>query len=321
MSGGGQLTRAPNRQLGLMIALHALWVGLLSLLTGWWIVHMLRQAVRVSELSLRTGLPAAQAAAQLGRTQRMIYWEGGFFFLALLATGAAIFLVYWREQRRIRQLEAFFASVTHELRTPLTSIRLQAETIAEGGASPGTNLRRLLEDTMRLEGQVERALELARVEGGGAVVAQPLRVRSFLERFAEAWRGTYPETLEVSLKLEDTAVEADPSALQVIARNLFENAMRHSGRERVRITVEALRSNGGVELVFQDDGRGFAGAEKELGKLFCRGRHSQGAGVGLYLVRELALRMGGRVSFGSGGPAGAGGFCARLWLREAPSDG
>jgi len=47
----------------------------------------------------------------------------------LLAVSALLAWLYWRESRRARAMQAFFAAVTHELRTPLTSMRLQAEAI------------------------------------------------------------------------------------------------------------------------------------------------------------------------------------------------
>ncbi len=50
-------------------------------------------------------------------------------------------------------------------------------------------------------------------------------------------------------------------------------------------------------LEYQDNGRGVAPGTGRLGRLFGRGPHSSGAGVGLYLVRRLMQRMGGRVRF------------------------
>ena len=52
-------------------------------------------------------------------------------------------------------------------------------------------------------------------------------------------------------------------------------------------------ADGGVELQFRDDGRGFEGDPAKLGRLFQRGSASRGTGVGLYLVRVLMERMGG----------------------------
>ena len=69
-----------------------------------------------------------------------------------------------------------------------------------------------------------------------------------------------------------------------------------------------------MELRYQDNGRGFTGSPERLGRLFQRGGNSSGTGVGLYLVRVLMERMGGRVEFAH---AEGGGFEARL--RFQPS--
>ena len=99
------------------------------------------------------------------RTQHMLHWESTTFFVLAVVSSAFLFWLYWLDMRRARSIQAFFASVTHELRTPLTSIRLQAESIAEQcDESQRQLVARLLEDTTRLEGQVERTLELARLE-------------------------------------------------------------------------------------------------------------------------------------------------------------
>ena len=52
-------------------------------------------------------------------------------------------------------------------------------------------------------------------------------------------------------------------------------------------------------MCFTDAGQGFAGDAGRLGSLFYRGQRSQGAGVGLYLIRMLMQRMGGRAEFAS----------------------
>ena len=52
-------------------------------------------------------------------------------------------------------------------------------------ARRGPLINRLLEDTSRLEAQVEKTLELARLEGGGALDLQPLPIRAWLERQVE----------------------------------------------------------------------------------------------------------------------------------------
>ncbi len=258
------------------------------------------------------------------RTQRMLYWESPAFFGLLLACSVLIFWMYWADVKRARGIQAFFASVTHELRTPLTGIRLQAESIAEslGEAHPEAPLvKRLLEDTMRLEAQVERTLELARLEGGGPVFIQSLQLKPWVERWIKAWRQDYQGRVELDLEIEDVWIEADPTALQIIFKNLFENALRHSGLDAVKIELRtcSLREQR-IQLWLRDDGQGFSGDQKSLGRLFQKGPRSTGTGVGLYLVSTLMTRMGGAASYPLGKASSSrSGFCVELTFREGQS--
>ena len=87
---------------------------------------------------------------------------------------------------------------------------------------------------------------------------------------------------------------ADRNALKVIVRNLFENTLRHAQATPARARIAIASEPTTVTVSFADQGRGFSGDPLQLGTLFFRGERSQGAGVGLYLIRMLMRRMGGR---------------------------
>jgi signal transduction histidine kinase len=303
MSGKGQITSIPERKLRLLLVAQLAQLGVIFLLGAWWGSLMLRQAETIYDLEKKLNLPVEQATLNWDRTQRMVYWEGGSFFALLLASTLAVFFLYWRDQRRTKGLQAFFASVTHELRTPLTSIRLQAESISETLASgaPETKLvQRLLQDSQRLESQVERTLELARVEGGGKVYIQPLRLKPLIERSLSNWQEAQPDRLVVNWKSEpsseNTVALGDAGAMSLILKNLLENSIRHSNRTTVSIWLEIESSPHQVVLKYHDDGK-LEGELKTLGLIFSKGPSSQGAGVGLYLVSELMKKMGGEAEF------------------------
>ncbi len=327
MTEKGAITNLLKRRLRAATVILALWQLLVCVLGVWWGSLLLRQGKRIAELEGALGIARELSTTHFLRTQRMLYWEFSVFVLLLVGSAAFLSWVYYRDLKRTRAMRSFFAAFTHELRTPLTSIRLQAESIAESAFDPKPLIARLLEDTARLESQVDKTLELARVEGGGPVFTQPLRLKPWIERIARNWAEMYPRLMELRVQLadvsEDVAIEADPVALQIVFRNLVENAFRHSGRENLIVTITARRAPGSVELFFRDNGNGFTGANVRLGALFAKGPASQGAGVGLYLVKVLVERMNGAVSFGnakngaqSNGKTPAG-FEARLRLQEA----
>ena len=313
----GALSRHQARQSRAVAALAAIWLVLILLLGGWWATIVIRQARRVADLSIAVGGSETQALAELQQTQRMLVWESSTFLLLLLTLSAALFWFYWRDMRRARGTQAFFAALTHELRTPLTSVRLQTEAIAEGEPTPAL-VERLLADTHRLESQIDKTLELARLEGGGSLAEQAIRLDPWLPRVLGTIAGAEGDDARLDCTVEPglPPIAGDTAAVQMILRNLIENSVRHGDVANVAIEVQARRAGDGVELRYADNGRGHEGDPDALGRLFERGEQSRGTGMGLYLVRVLMDRMGGAVSFGK---APQGGFEARLTFKSSPA--
>jgi signal transduction histidine kinase len=307
------------RRTALVAGAAAVWLALQVVLVVWWATVIGRQARQIAALQASNGAAdsgaVASAAAQWSLTRLMLVGESSTFLALQLLVSLLLAWLYWREQRRARSMQAFFASVTHELRTPLTSIRLQAEAIAEG-EQRAELARRLLEDSHRLESQIEKTLELARIEGGGPLSEQELPLLSWLQRTLPGIAAAHGARLQVHAPLEPDLppVQADAAALQLILRNLLENSVRHSQIDPVSVRLSATRRAQFVVLEYQDNGRGVAAGTGALGRLFARGRASQGAGVGLYLVRRLMQRMRGRAVFDT---TPGEGFRCELWLPVA----
>ena len=314
-AGQGSLSVMPARRARLITALAALWIVLVLSLGAWWVTLVIRQARQIGELQSLTGSADSAVAAQWASTRRMVVGESSLFLLLLLAVTAVLAWLYWRESRRARGMQAFFAAVTHELRTPLTSIRLQAEAIAEGDQRVEL-ARRLLEDSSRLESQIDKTLELARIEGGGPLAEQSVPLHGWLNRTLAAIAAAHGTRLELRLGLDDPLppILADAAAVQMILRNLVENSVRHAQRECVQVSVGARARGEQVAIEYRDNGAGSAVQGLELGRLFGRGAGSGGSGVGLYLVRALMQRMGGRAEFHS---SPGDGFRAELYFASS----
>lgn len=314
-AGQGTLSVIPARRTRLIAVLAAAWIALVLSLGAWWVTLVIRQARRIGELQSLAGIANSAVAAEWASTRRMVIGESSVFLLLLLAVTALLAWLYWRESRRTRGMQAFFAAVTHELRTPLTSIRLQAEAIAEGDQRVEL-ARRLLEDSNRLESQIDKTLELARIEGGGPLAEQSVPLRGWLDRTLAAIAAAHGERLDLRADIDDSLppILADAAAVQMILRNLVENSVRHAAMERVQVRLSARARGQQVMLEYRDNGAGTVVHGRDLGRLFGRGTGSSGTGVGLYLVRALMRRMGGRAEFSS--TPGAG-FRAELYFAAS----
>ncbi len=227
-------------------------------------------------------------------TQHMLFWEA-ISVVALVALSTFFSLwFYLRDIRRTKELKGFFAAMAHELRTPLTSIRLQAEALATKIKSPITG--RLIADTTRLEAQVERGLELARVESGKALHLTDVDLKESWRRALALFTASEQKRLKMTIG-KFVTVRAEEQCVQVIFRNLIENTLRHAGTKVVGVFIHAEIDDESVRFTFRDNGTGFKGDGRKLGQLFHKGDLSNGTGLGLYLIRMLMKAQGGRARF------------------------
>lgn len=284
----------------LKIALAGVWLVFTVTLACWWMVFGLRQIDHLREVTT-INIPEANVH------HRMLIWEGSVLIALLVSGGVALIWYIWRERRRHRQFEDFFAAFTHDAKTALASMQIQAESIREdlGGEAPNPLIDRLMKDTLRLQLQLENSLFLVNLRRGSL-----LRERIGIRRMIESLRFHWPE---VGLKLiGDGYVMADTRALESILTNLVQNAVIHGRASEVTIAVTSGSSR--TEIVVSDDGNGFRGDYKRLGRLFTRHTRSSGSGVGLYISSRLISRMDGTIVFA---PGIDGGFTATLTLPTA----
>lgn len=308
--------KSPIKKLSLLLAF---WLLVLLFIGGWWSHLLVQQADLILEFQQVNGVSAQIAEERFSRTQRMVIWEMISFIVLIFATSAAVFWILSRDLKRTQALQAFFASLTHELKTPLTSIRLQAEAFEarfSGNEKSDPLIQRLMEDTSRLESQVERTLELARIEGGGRIFPEPVSLKSWCESFLWKLEQSSADRLKLKCLVGDHHLKADPFSLQMILRNLCENSLNHSGKPEVQVSLESreesLHGKKWVILLFKDQGKTTVSQEdrKHLGELFYKLKGSKGTGVGLYLVRSLMDKMGGKAKF-----LASDGFPVELWFE------
>ncbi len=264
------------------------------------------------------------------RRYRQYAWEGSFFLLALAACIAVIARAL-REEAHVReQQDSFLALVSHQFKTPLASLQLSLETLALRAPSPEASrplIERMLADLARMEQMVTQILESARLERGRVDLrAEPLQLAEAVARVtAQLDERARQESISISSDIApNLSVVSDPLALDVVVRNVLENALaavRSAGGGRIMLSARA--SGREVELLVRDNGVGFApGESARLFQKFSRLRGGAsgyyGTGLGLYIVRRLMELADGDVSAQSEG-VGKGATVRLSWRAASVS--
>jgi two-component system, OmpR family, sensor histidine kinase SenX3 len=281
-----------------------------------------RRGTIVFFLCLGVGLVALAVALNVGWI--ILNWrEGvllffGIIFFALIIAGMVvntIFLV--RELRRSEQHDSFINAVTHELKTPVASIRLHLETLRRRDL-PETQkqdfYRLMLSDTDRLAETVEQVLRAGRAgdkRAGREKTEVDFRqiVRDSIE-VARSRHHLAPETLhyeEASSNGAGIHVRGSAEDLRTAVFNVLDNAIKYSGDNvNVRVLLETPDERR-IVLRVQDQGIGIPPDDvKRIFKRFYRVTHRsmahvKGTGLGLFIVKAIAVKHGGKVSAESEG--------------------
>lgn len=176
------------------------------------------------------------------------------------------------------------AHIAHELRTPLTAIRAELDALLP---SQDEGVRRMRADVERLSRVIDTILVLSappRADAGDVVV-----------NLADVVRSVAPAETKVNAP-DEALVHGDEHLVRLALRNLFENAVRHSGHPATEVRVSQLDST--VRISVRDEGPGLS--EPARVKMFDRywraARSGEGSGLGLALVRAVAERHGGVAS-------------------------
>jgi signal transduction histidine kinase len=189
----------------------------------------------------------------------------------------------------------------------------------------GEYYRTITDESERLSRLIDNVLEFARLERGsrelqlraGDIV--PVLEEALAKLRSHASRQGFELVLAADPSLPPVLFDRD--ALLQVLFNLVDNAMKYArGAGDRSVRIEARRAGEGVEVAVRDFGPG-VGAQHlaRIFEPFYRGedelvRSTQGTGIGLALVRELAARMGASVS---GANAQGGGFRVSLAFRGA----
>jgi signal transduction histidine kinase len=234
---------------------------------------------------------------------------GVIFFLPIIAGMVlnTIFLV--REIRRNEQHDSFINAVTHELKTPVASIRLYLQTLQTRDLDEEKRrefYRIMLEDSDRLLQTIDQVLKAGST---GSRWRRITRTRVDLDEIVkecvELARTRFhltPDVLvyEPQIGSERPTVVGDPDELKAAVWNLLDNAVKYStGDILVRVVLEEIDGERFAVRVI-DRGVGISPAElKRIFRRFYRvpasvAIRAKGSGLGLFIVRSVAKKHGGR---------------------------
>ena len=223
--------------------------------------------------------------------------------------------------------EDLVATVAHELRTPLTSLRMAVHLLAEEAVGPLTAKQADLvfasrEECDRLQSIVDEILDLSRIDAD--------RIDLRLDRYdpetlvqeameaqasAAAARGV---TLTSELLPGTPPIVADHERILLVLANLVGNAIRY-GAAGGTVRISARPVGGVLRFEVADGGPGVpAEYRQSIFDKYVRvpGGPASGAGLGLYIAREVVRAHGGEIGVDSP-PGGGATFWFTIGLAEA----
>ncbi|MEI6456591.1 MAG: HAMP domain-containing sensor histidine kinase [bacterium] len=245
-----------------------------------------------------------------------------FFFTAILFL-SVIFFVYAifviLQQKRLSEMQKdFINNMTHEFKTPISSINISADVIMQQGSlidpvrlmTYGSIIK---QENARLNQQVEKVLQIARIEKGGfRLKGEELDLNLLIRAVAGPLMAKDPDSLELELQLDQSvgSIVADRLHLTNILYNLLDNAVKYAG-EKPEIIVETKKGPGQISLRITDNGQGI---DRKFHKLVFRKFYRvpagdihdvKGFGLGLYYVHIICKAHKWRIRLESEPGSGA----------------
>lgn len=241
-----------------------------------------RLAIQLEQLASRVAWGGSSSHVQAGMERE------------LLDIARALDAAELRQTELLDRERDFTANIAHELRTPLTGIRTDAELLAALPDVSGRAQRRalrIIDSVDRISRLSTSLLVLARE--AKPTLLEPLQLRAAIDAvvvdICGEGRGSVTNDVPTSVQ-----VVADAALLDLVLRNLLDNAIRHAAGAPVVCRMAAAGAEASLEV--HDRGQGFA--EEELPHVFDRFYRGVGGqhGLGLALVRHVCSACGWRVA-------------------------
>jgi signal transduction histidine kinase len=221
--------------------------------------------------------------------------------------------LYRATQEAVREREALLAIASHELKNPLTSLLGYAHMLqrsmsraSERSDREGRAVQTIIAQAERLNRMLTDLLDVSRVDSDQFTIEHlPLDLSTLLHRIVDEIQ---PTLIKHTIIIEDSEspvmVQGDEARLTQVLRNLLGNAVKYSPAGGA-VTVRLETQDDQACLSVRDEGIGIP--EEALPKLFQRfyrapnsaAQAIDGFGVGLYVVKKIVTRHGGRITVAS----------------------
>ena len=254
--------------------------------------------------------------------------------LALSAGMAVVAVVLLRREEELARLRSdFVSSVSHELRTPLAQIRLFLETLRLGrfttDAQRQWSLDNIDRETNRLAHLVENILYFARAGRAPSAPAtpEPTDLATEIDGIARAFEPL-AASRRASLRLDlapNVVVPLQREAFRQVLLNLLDNAVKY-GPQGQTITIGLSLAGSSARVTVSDEGPGVPASERHaIWTPFFRGNAAAaqgagGSGIGLAIVQDLVVTMGGRISLAEPAPGQGAVFVVELPAVQRVAD-
>ncbi|MBD7985412.1 HAMP domain-containing histidine kinase [Sporosarcina sp. Sa2YVA2] len=201
--------------------------------------------------------------------------------------------------------EQFVSNASHELKTPLTVIESYSRLLARRGTdNPEVveeALTAIISETGRMKEMITQMLDLAKSSEAQSFEFKEVNINQLVEDVIKPLRKVYGR--EIFIEAEDVSfVETDEKFVKQLLFILLDNARKYSDRE---IIAAIENREQGTEITVKDYGKGIP--QENLPQIFDRfyrvesdrSRKTGGTGLGLSIAKEIAERLGAKLTIES----------------------
>lgn len=237
-----------------------------------------------------------------------LIWSTLLIGVILLVFAVTIFTIL--KQKRLSEVKTdFINNMTHELKTPISTIALSSDVLRK--ADDSTDLERIKQyasiiyaENSRLESQVERVLQLAKLEKDKIQLKkESIAIHALISKCVESFKIVINQkngSLILLLRAEEDRLYGDKVHLSNVIHNLLDNATKYSN-EAPEIKVCTYNQRNELIIEVEDKGKGMTPDQmKQIFEKFYRvptgSVHDvKGFGLGLYYVKEIVKAHQGKI--------------------------